>query len=73
MDLAATIASGLSLFVSALCALRIRAWRRQSALGGPPASPPVETILRELLERSRHRHGALHIHDVEEVLRRNLG
>lgn len=73
MDLAATISSGLSLLLSAFCLIRTRAWRRQSVLGGPPAASDVEAVLRELHARSKHRHGALHLHDVEEVLRRTFG
>jgi hypothetical protein len=39
----------------------------------PPESTDIDLTLKELLEKSRPSGGRVHIHDVEEVVRRRLG
>lgn len=39
----------------------------------PPTSTEVDNAMRELLDKSRASGGRVHIHDVEEVVRRRLG
>jgi len=39
----------------------------------PPESTNVDLAMKELLEKSRPSAGRVHIHDVEEVIRRRLG
>lgn len=39
----------------------------------PPENTDIDLALKELLEKSRPSSGRVHIHDVEEVIRRRLG
>lgn len=63
--------------VVAMLALIIAVWslvtrRRITGVAKRPQHP-VEELLKELLERSRANAGRVHIHDVEETIRRRLG
>lgn len=55
--------------------LRIRSRRSliTQAKVEPPENTSVDLALKELLEKSRPSGGRVHIHDVEEVVRRRLG
>jgi hypothetical protein len=52
----------------------IALWTRRR-IAGVSSRPPHATdlLLKELLERSRHQGGRVHIHEVEEAVRRHLG
>lgn len=63
--------------VASVLALAVSTWalltrRRILGVSVRPDSP-VDVALKELLERSRANSGRVHIHDVEETLRRLLG
>ena len=64
------IISSVSLFVSLLTFLKGRKF--PSTLSKLSDSHPIDVALNELHSRSRNAGGKVHIHDVEETLRRRL-
>lgn len=74
LEIIDTVIDSISMILMGYVALRM--WTRRpltsTAKAEPPSSTNVDLAMNELLEKSRPSGGRVHIHEVEEVVRRRL-